>query len=113
MEAMEQIVINGYTFVGDVSEKGFGYRNALAILPEDEPTIKKIGKDSKRFNDAGAERESNAFLSPVKERDVSQQERQPAFDNHETTDDHGMHVTGLVEDQNGTKYFCQKFLGRN
>ena len=47
MEAMEQIVINGYTFAwgADVSEKGFGYRNALAILPEDESTIKKIGKD--------------------------------------------------------------------
>ena len=110
MEAMEQIVMNGYTFAwgADVSEKGFGYRNALAILPEDESTIKKIGKDSKRFNDAGAERESNAFLSPVKERDVSQQERQLAFDNQETTDDHGMHVTGLVEDQNGTKYFIVK-----
>jgi aminopeptidase C len=23
-------------------------------------------------------------------------------------DDHGMHVTGLVEDQNGTKYFIVK-----
>ena len=39
---------------------------------------------------------------------VTQQERQDAFDSQETTDDHGMHVTGLVKDQNGTKYFKVK-----
>jgi bleomycin hydrolase len=110
MDALEKIVLNGFTFAwgADVSEKGFGYRDALAILPEDESTIRKKGRDSKRFNNAGAERESNAFLNPVKERNVSQNERQIAFDNQETMDDHGMHVTGLVEDQKGTKYFIVK-----
>ena len=110
MEVMESALMQGYTFAwgADVSEKGFGYRDALAILPEDESTIKKSGKDSKRYNDAGAERISNAFYSPVKEKQISQKDRQIAFDNQETTDDHGMHVTGLVEDQNGTKYFIVK-----
>ena len=110
MEVMESALMQGYTFAwgADVSEKGFGYRDALAILPEDESTIKKSGKDSKRYNDAGAERISNAFNSPVKEKQISQKDRQIAFDNQETTDDHGMHVTGLVEDQNGTKYFIVK-----
>lgn len=110
MEVMESALMQGYTFAwgADVSEKGFGYRDALAILPEDESTIKKSGKDSKRYNDAGAERISNAFNSPVKEKKISQKDRQIAFDNQETTDDHGMHVTGLVEDQNGTKYFIVK-----
>ena len=110
MEVMESALMQGYTFAwgADVSEKGFGYRDALAILPEDESTIKKSGKDSKRYNEAGAERISNAFYSPVKEKKISQKDRQIAFDNQETTDDHGMHVTGLVEDQNGTKYFIVK-----
>ena len=110
MEVMESALMQGYTFAwgADVSEKGFGYRDALAILPEDESTIKKSGKDSKRYNEAGAERISNAFNSPVKEKLISQKDRQIAFDNQETTDDHGMHVTGLVEDQNGTKYFIVK-----
>jgi bleomycin hydrolase len=110
MEVMESALMQGYTFAwgADVSEKGFGYRDALAILPEDESTIKKSGKDSKRYNEAGAERTSNAFNSPVKEKLISQKDRQIAFDNQETTDDHGMHVTGLVEDQNGTKYFIVK-----
>jgi bleomycin hydrolase len=110
MNVMEQAIMNGYTFGwgADVSEKGFGYRDALAIVPEDESTIQKSGKDSKRFNDAGAIRISNAFVSPVKERNITQEDRQIAFDNQETTDDHGMHVTGLVEDQKGTKYFIVK-----
>ena len=110
MEVMESALMKGYTFAwgADVSEKGFGYRDALAILPEDESTIKKSGKDSKRYNEAGAERISNAFYTPVKEKKISQKDRQIAFDNQETTDDHGMHVTGLVEDQNGTKYFIVK-----
>ena len=110
MEVMEQAIMNGYTFAwgADVSEKGFGYRDALAILPEDESTIQKKGRDNKHFSDAGAAKISNAFSTPVKERNVTQDERQIAFDNQETTDDHGMHITGLVEDQKGTKYFIVK-----
>ena len=112
MNVMEQAIMNGYTFGwgADVSEKGFGYRDALAIIPEDESTIQKSGKDSKRFNDAGAIRVSNAFVSPVKERNITQEDRQIAFDNQETTDDHGMHVTGLVEDQKGTKYLVNNLI---
>ena len=36
--------MNGYTFSwgADVSEKGFGYRDALAIVPEDEYTIQNL-----------------------------------------------------------------------
>ncbi|MCT4579939.1 MAG: C1 family peptidase [Flavobacteriales bacterium] len=110
MQVMEDAIKNGYTFAwgADVSEKGFNYRDALAILPEDESTIKREGRDNKHFSDAGAKKISNAFVTPVKERIVTQEERQIAFDNQETTDDHGMHVTGLVEDQNGTKYFIVK-----
>jgi bleomycin hydrolase len=68
MNVMEQAIMNGYTFGwgADVSEKGFGYRDALAIVPEDESTIQKSGKDSKRFNDAGAIRVSNAFYFTCK-----------------------------------------------
>ena len=71
----------------NVSEKGFAYRDALAILPEDESTIAKKGRDNKHFSDAGAAKISDAFVTPVKERNVTQQERQIAFDNQETTDD--------------------------
>ena len=34
--------------------------------------------------------------------------RQEAFDNYETTDDHGMVFVGTAVDQNGTKYYKVK-----
>ena len=51
MNVMEQAIMNGYTFAwgADVSEKGFGYRDALAIVPEDESTIQKTGRDKKHL----------------------------------------------------------------
>jgi len=34
--------------------------------------------------------------------------RQEAFDNYQTTDDHGMLIAGIAKDQNGTKYYYVK-----
>ena len=39
---------------------------------------------------------------------VTQENRQLAFDNYETQDDHGMHIIGLVKDQNETPYYIVK-----
>jgi len=110
MEVMENAIMNGYTFAwgADVSEKGFSSKDALAIVPEDMETIQEKGKDDEFFSGAGSEKISNAFVQPVKEHWVSQTERQEAFDEQTTTDDHGMHITGIVKDQKGTKYFIVK-----
>ena len=109
-EVMEYSLKEGYSFAwaSDVSEKGFSFRNGLAIVPKDEETIAVSGRDKKNFNDAGSEKKSNAFMEPVEEIKVTQDKRQEAFDNYQTTDDHGMHATGLVTDQNGTKYLIIK-----
>ncbi len=110
MEVMDHAVMNGYTFAwgADVSEKGFAFREGLAILPEDESTIQVKGKDNQHFSDAGADKVSNAFETPVKQLDVTQEMRQEQFDNWQTTDDHGMQITGIVKDQNGDKYYIVK-----
>ena len=110
MDVMEDAIEKGFTFAwgADVSEKGFSSRDALAILPEDASTIKEKGKDDVFFSQNGSEKISNAFMQPVKEKIVTQQERQDAFDEQTTTDDHGMHITGIVKDQKGTKYFIVK-----
>ncbi len=110
MEVMEAALMAGYTFAwgADVSEKGFAFREGLAILPKDESTIQVKGKDSQHFSDAGAEKKSNAFEQPVEQLAVSQEMRQEQFDNWQTTDDHGMQITGMVKDQNGDKYFMVK-----
>ena len=34
--------------------------------------------------------------------------RQEAFDNKQTTDDHGMHIFGLAKDQRGNNFFMVK-----
>lgn len=106
----ETALKNGYTLAwgADVSEKGFSFRNGIAIVPEDESTIQIKGRDNKNFNNAGAERQSNAFLEPVKELKVTQEMRQEGYDEKVTTDDHGMHIVGMYKDQNGTRYFLVK-----
>jgi len=110
MEVIDDALMNGYTFAwgADVSEKGFAFREGLAILPDDESTIQIKGKDSQHFNDAGADKISNAFEVPVAQKTVTQDMRQEGFDNWETTDDHGMQITGIVKDQNGDKYYIVK-----
>ena len=109
-DCAEHAIMNGYTFAwaSDVSEKGFSYRDGLAIVPQDPSTIRTKGKDATYFSEAGAVKLSSAFDEPVPEMSISQEMRQEAFDNYETTDDHGMHITGIVKDQNGSKYFVVK-----
>ncbi|HSL86363.1 MAG TPA: C1 family peptidase, partial [Bacteroidales bacterium] len=49
-----------------------------------------------------------SFTGPVPEINVTQEIRQAGYENFTTTDDHLMHVTGIVKDQNGTKYYITK-----
>lgn len=106
----ENALKNGYTVAwgADVSEKGFSFRNGIAVVPEDPSTVEVSGRDNRNFSDAGAEKKSNAFLSPVKELIVTPELRQQGYDNKTTTDDHGMHIVGLYKDQNGTRFFLVK-----
>ncbi len=110
MDACEYALKEGYTLAwgADVSEKGFSFRNGLAINPEDPSTIEVSGNNNQNFSDAGAEKKSNAFKTPVEEVDVTPEMRQEGYDNKTTTDDHGMHIVGLYKDQKGTKYFLVK-----
>ena len=84
-------VMNGYTVAwdADVSEKGFSFRNGMAVWPAE-------GEVSKLWSEV------------VEEAKVSQGSRQVGFENHTTTDDHLMHIVGLAQDQNGDEYFVIK-----
>ncbi|MBO6517386.1 MAG: aminopeptidase [Bacteroidia bacterium] len=110
MESIDHSLMGGYSiaWASDVSEKGFSFRNGLAIVPEDESALTMKGKDDKHFNNAGAERKGSQFDTPGKEKKITQEMRQEAFDNYSTTDDHGMHLTGIVKDQNGAQYYIVK-----
>lgn len=108
--SIDGALMNGYSvaWAADVSEKGFSFSNGLAIVPENEEDLKVKGSDNKHFNDGGAERTGNQFDTPGNEKVITQKMRQEAYDNYLTTDDHGMHFTGLVKDQNGKTYYVVK-----
>lgn len=91
---MENALSNGYSVCwdGDVSEKEFDRKKGTAIIPLD-PADNKEGEEAD---------------GPVKEKTITQEMRQESFDNHTTTDDHLMHLTGIAVDQNGTKYYYTK-----
>lgn len=110
MDIMASSVKKGFSFAwaADVSEKGFSFRDGLAIVPEDESKLSVKGKDNAHFNDAGAKKEGSQFDTPGPEKEITQEMRQLAYDNFQTTDDHGMHITGIVKDQNGKEYFVVK-----
>lgn len=105
----ENAIMKGYTFAwgADVSEKGFSHRKGLAIVPADDRTVQDKRSSSKEF-DVNGEKIPNAFYQPVPDKKITAAMRQVAFENGETTDDHGMHIVGIVKDQTGKKYFVVK-----
>ena len=109
MEVFDYAIENGYTIAwgSDVSEDGFT-REGTAILPDVEKASAELdGSDmAKWLKMTEAERKSKPMAVPQKW--VSQEERQLAYDNRETTDDHGMLIYGIAKDQNGTPYYMVK-----
>jgi bleomycin hydrolase len=112
IEALDHALEKGYTVVwaSDVSEKGFSHRNGVAIVPEDDPGEME-GMERGRWEQMSrAERDKllYSFSEPVKEKPITPELRQEAYDNYSTTDDHAMHIVGIAHDQNGTKYYIVK-----
>ncbi len=112
MEIMENAIMNGYSvgWGADVSEKGFSWKNGLAIVPdEDKPEI--AGMESEKWEKMDAKERKNllySFDKPVNEKVITQEMRQEEFDNYKTTDDHGMLLTGIAKDQRGNMFFKVK-----
>lgn len=117
MEDLKAIVDNaidkGFTIVwaADVSEKGFKWRNGLAVIPAEKDEASLEGTELSRWVALTAAERANErfnFNGPVKEIEVTQEMRQTMFDRMETTDDHGMVIVGSAVDQNGTPYYKVK-----
>jgi bleomycin hydrolase len=112
IEILDNSLEEGYTVVwaSDVSEKGFSFKNGLAIVPDEDTSgmndLEKLKWD--KLTDKEKEKQLYNFDMPGKEKPVTQTMRQQAFDNYSTTDDHGTHITGIVKDQSGTKYYLVK-----
>lgn len=81
---------DGYTIEwdADVSNKGFNSKKGIALT--------------------AIEGEEPNFDLTSEEMDVTQEKRQEYFDNYTVTDDHLMHIVGLVEGVDGKEYFVVK-----
>ena len=110
ISTMETGLKKGFSFAwaADVSEKGFSFYDGLGIVPQEDSMVQQKSKDSKGFNNPGGERGGNGFANPVAEKNITPELRQKAFDEQTTTDDHGMHITGMVKDQSGKNYYIVK-----
>jgi len=113
IEIMNYSLNNGYTVAwdGDVSEKGFSHAKGVAIIPELEKTDQYSTSDKSRLGKMTLDERSTEaykFSSLFPEVKVTQELREEGYDAKKTTDDHLMHVTGIVKDQNGTQYYITK-----
>ncbi len=109
MSTMDYAVRNGFTMAwgSDVSETGFN-RYGLALMSNDGKTPDLTGSDAVRWlgTDKKASADTTQLIpSPIQ---ITQEMRQKAFDNWETTDDHGMIIYGLAKDQYNNEYFMVK-----
>ena len=91
----------------DVSEKGFSRTKAIGVIPE-EVEKNSIGSDAERWGkltDAEKQAMINNLEGPMKEKTITQEMRQEAYDNYLTTDDHGMVIVGTATDLEGNPFY--------
>ncbi len=109
MTVIENAVNNGYTVAwgSDVSEDGFT-RDGIAVVPQMNRTD-LTGSDMARWTGLTmADKRKELTSKPMPEMEITQEMRQKAFNNWETTDDHGMLIYGTAKDQNGKEYYMVK-----
>lgn len=117
MDQMKKMVddalMNGYTvgWAADVSEPGWNWKKGYAVLPEEKGPEDLTDNEAAKWEKMSEQERkdlSYKINGPVKQKTVSQEDRQKHFDNRETTDDHGMVIVGIAEDQEGNRYYKVK-----
>ena len=109
MAVVDNALENGYPVAWgtDVSEKGFSRTKAIGIVPAAD--LEGMGgTEAERWGKLTQKEKDDAlykFDKPGKELAITQEMRQEAFDNYETTDDHGMVIMGTATDQAGNRYY--------
>ena len=112
MQVFDNAIQTGYTiaWAADVSERGFS-RDGIAVVPDIEYE-ETLGSDEAHWIGVSrADRDAKIkelIKNPCDEITVTQELRQKAYDNYETTDDHGMLIYGIATDRTGKKYYLVK-----
>ena len=114
MQVMDNAIENGYPIAwgSDVSEPGWlrGEMAGIAVLPDIDAKPQDLqGSDMAHWlGMSAADRKKEAMNKPTPQKWVTQKERQIAYDNYETEDDHGMLIYGTAKDQIGNEYYLVK-----
>jgi bleomycin hydrolase len=90
VETTKEALRDGYTIEwdADVSNEGFNSKEGIAVTAKED--------------------EEPNFELTAEEMEVTQEIRQENFDNYTVTDDHLMHIVGLVKGVDGKEYFVVK-----
>lgn len=110
MRVIDHAIANGYTMAwgADVSETGFT-RKGIGVMPDDDKGADLTGSDMAKWLGMTADKKKEELTKkPLPEKEITQEMRQQAYDNWETTDDHGMQIFGTAKDQNGKRYYMVK-----
>lgn len=92
MQVIDNAINTGYTVAwdGDLSEPGYAFKHHVAVNTKENI------------------RNQKELKAKAKEEVVTQESRQKGFETFETVDDHLEHITGIVKDQDGVKYYKTK-----
>ena len=110
MQIIDNAIKNGYTLAwgADISETGFT-RKGIGVVPDADHGADITGSDAAKWLGLSADdKRKELTKKPLPEVEVTQEMRQKAYDNWETTDDHGMQIFGIAKDQNGKEYYMIK-----
>ncbi len=110
MRIIDNAIANGYTLAwgADVSEVGFT-RKGIGVMPDADKGADLTGSDAAHWLGlTEKDKKDELTKKPLPEMEITQKMRQQAYDNWETTDDHGMQIFGTAHDQNGKRYYMIK-----
>ena len=101
-EIIDGALKKGYTVEWDTdcSEPYFSWLNSVAIVPVGADTL-----GSKKLDKTDI---ANWFTTAGPEMKITAENRQEAYNDKRTTDDHLMHIVGLAKDQNGDEFYIVK-----
>lgn len=113
MAVIDHSIEAGYTVAwgSDVSERGFSTSNqGIAVVPDVDKADMTDAEIAKWESLSEKEKDSEMYKldKPGVEKKITQEMRQAAFDNYESTDDHGMLIVGTAKDQIGNPYYLVK-----
>ncbi|MGE5421147.1 MAG: C1 family peptidase [Chloroflexota bacterium] len=98
MQAIDNALLNGYSvaWAADMKGKGFNMKKGVAIVPDEN--LDKVADDEL----------DRIFESPHRQKNITQEIRQKEFGDYTITGDHGMHIIGIAQDQEGHTFYKVK-----